>query len=202
MLRQSTALLAMIAAVGAGSIPAFAQSKGGGAPTPTASPTASATATQTFNVIGSVPAHCNGGTVTGGSSTFDLGVLTDTTTGLLRTNLSAPTRVISGSFCTSRSTINVVASPIAAQTFTATAPTGFARTVDYTASAAGWTTTPASFATAAATNPAATQTQAGAFTGDITVGIGSFATTGGSNLRLVADTNYSGTVTVTLTASN
>ena len=49
---------------------------------------------------------------------------------------------------------------------------------------------------------AATQTQAGAFTGDITVGIGSFATTGGSNLRLVADTNYSGTVTVTLTASN
>ena len=96
----------------------------------------------------------------------------------------------------------MVASPIAAQTFTATAPTGFARTVDYTATASGWTATPASFATAATTNPAATQTQASAFTGDITVGIGSFATTGGSNLRLVADTNYNGTVTVTLTASN
>lgn len=171
-------------------------------PTPTPTPASSATATQSFTVTGNVPAQCTGGTVTGGSNTFDLGTLTDTTTGLLRTDLSAPNRVITGSFCTSRSTISVTATPIAAQTFTATAPTGFARTVDFTATASGWTTTPASFATASATNPGATQTQANPFSGDITVGIGSFATTGGSTLRLVADTNYTGTVTVTLTASN
>lgn len=201
MLRRSTAIVAMMAALAIQSAPALAQ-KVGGTPTPTPTSTASAVATQTLNVIGSVPAQCVGGTIAGGSSTFDLGVLTNTTTGLLRTDLAAPARVLSGSFCTSRSTISVVASPIAAQTFTATAPTGFARTVDYTATASGWTTTPASFATAAATNPAATQTQASAFTGDITVGIGSFATTGGGTLRLVADTNYAGTVTVTLTASN
>jgi hypothetical protein len=188
-MRRFASRLALFAAVLCGGAPAFVQAQ-------------SAVATKNFTVIGSVPAQCTGGTVTGGSSTFDLGVLTDTTTGLLRTDLSAPDRVISGSFCTSRSTISVVASPIAAQTFTATAPAGFARTVDYTATATGWTTTPASFGTAAATNPAATQTRDTAFTGDITVGIGSFATTGGSNLRLVADTNYSGTVTVTLTATN
>lgn len=201
MLRRSTAFVAVIAALAIQSAPALAQ-KVGGTPTPTPTPAASAVATQTLNVIGSVPTQCVGGTITGGSATFDLGVLTDTTTGLLRTDLAAPARVLSGSFCTSRSTITVAASPIAAQTFTATAPAGFARTVDYTATAAGWTTTPASFGTAAATNPAATQTRDTAFTGDITVGIGSFATTGGSNLRLVADTNYSGTVTVTLTATN
>lgn len=189
MLRRSAKLLALIAAIAAVGAPTFGQAQ-------------SAVARQNFTVIGSVPAQCVGGTLAGGSSTFDLGVLTDTTTGLLRTDLAAPARVLSGSFCTSRSTITVVASPIAAQTFTATAPAGFARTVDYTATASGWTTTPASFATAAAANPAATQTQASAFTGDITVGIGSFATTGGGTLRLVADTNYSGTVTVTLTASN
>ena len=201
MLRQSIAFVAIIAALAIQSAPALAQ-KVGGTPTPTPTPAASTVATQTLNVIGSVPAQCTGGTLTGGSSTFDLGVLTDTTTGLLRTDLAAPARVLSGSFCTSRSTITVAASPIAAQTFTVAAPTGFARTVDYTATASGWTTTPASFGTAAATNPAATQPRATAFTGDITVGIGSFATTGGSGLRLVADTNYSGTVTVTLTASN
>lgn len=202
MLHRSLASAALIAALAVQAAPAIAQTVPIKTPSGTPTPAASAVATQTLNVIGSVPTQCVGGTITGGSATFDLGVLTDTTTGLLRTDLAAPARVLTGSFCTSRSTITVAASPIAAQAFTATAPTGFARTVDYTATASGWTTTPASFGTAAATNPAATQTRNTAFTGDITVGIGSFATTGGSSLRLVADTNYSGTVTVTLTATN
>lgn len=155
-----------------------------------------------FGVQGTVPPLCVGGTVNGGSETFDLGVLISTTTGFLRTDLAAPNKVLAGSFCSARSTIAVVATPIVAQTFTAAAPAGFSRSVDYTASASGWTTTAASYGTANAVNPAATQTRDTAFSGPITVGIAGFATTGGNTLRLVADTQYRGTVTITLTAVN
>lgn len=168
---------------------------------PAAAQAQSTTATKSFTVQGNVPAMCAGGTITGGNGTFDLGVLADTTTGQLRSDLSAPNKVITGSFCSSRSTIAVAATAMAAQNFTSTPPGGFSRTVNYVATASGWTTTPASFDTGAASNPAAVQTRATAFTGDITVGISGFATGGGNALRLVADTNYSGLVTVTLTAA-
>ncbi|WP_236643601.1 hypothetical protein [Flavisphingopyxis soli] len=153
-----------------------------------------------FAVIGNVPALCAGGTIDGANATFDLGVLVDTSTGFLRTDLSAPAKTISGSFCSIRSTIRVDATPIAAQTFTAAPPAGFARTVDFTATASGWTTTPARYATGSATHPDATQTRSTAFTGDISVALSQFATGGGATLRLVADPTYLGTVTVTLTA--
>jgi|SRR5947209_5454186 len=149
-------------------------------------------------VRGNVPALCSGGTLGGSGTSFDLGVLIDTATGLLRTDLSAPTKTLSGAFCTSRSAISVSATPMTAQNFTATPPTGFSRTVDYNATASGWTTTAATFSTAAATNPNATQQRATAFTGDITVSVGGFTTNGGNALRMVADTAYQGTVTVTL----
>ncbi|MCX7284620.1 MAG: hypothetical protein NTX28_11365 [Novosphingobium sp.] len=152
-----------------------------------------------FAVIGTVPAICVGGTVADNGGVFDLGVLVDTTTGFLRTDLAAPAQVLSGSFCSSRSSIAVSATPILAQTFTATPPAGFSRSVDFAASASGWTDSPATFSTAAAANPGSVQTRATPFTGPITVGIGSFATTGGAALRLVADTTYRGNVTVTLT---
>lgn len=169
-----------------------------------AAPAQAATETDSknFGVQGNVPPLCVGGTVSAGTDTFDLGVLISTTTGLLRTDLSAPDKVLAGSFCSARSTIAVAATPIVAQTFTAAAPAGFSRSVDYTATASGWTPAAASFATASASNPAATQTRDTAFSGPITVGIGSFATTGGNTLRLVADTQYRGTVTITLTAVN
>lgn len=155
-----------------------------------------------FSVIGTVPTLCTGGTIDGSGGTFDLGVLVDTTTGLLRNDLSAPAKVISGSFCSARSTINVTANAMEAQNFTATPPTGFSRMVNYVAAASGWTVTPASFDTGATANDAATQTRATAFTGDITVSLSDFATAGGTGLRLVADNNYQGTVTVTLTAAD
>ncbi|MDE2560650.1 MAG: hypothetical protein KGL48_00250 [Sphingomonadales bacterium] len=163
--------------------------------------TATDTSVKQFAVIGNVPIMCTGGTLAG-DGTFDLGVLTDTTTGLLRTDLSAPDQVITGSFCSTRSTINVAATPMTAQNYTATPPSGFSRMVNYVATASGWTTTPASFDTAATSNPADTQTRNTAFTGDITVALSGFATGGGNALRLVADTNYQGAVTVTLTAVN
>ncbi|MEN9682296.1 MAG: hypothetical protein RIQ99_1998 [Pseudomonadota bacterium] len=160
-----------------------------------------ATSTKDFAVIGTVPAMCAGGTLSG-DGTFDLGVLTDTTTGLLRTDLAAPDKVLVGSFCSTRSTLNLAATPMTAQGFTATAPGGFSRTVNYTATASGWTTTAASFDTAASANTAATQIRGTAFTGDIVVGIGNFATGGGQALRLVADPNYRGLVTVTLSVAD
>lgn len=159
------------------------------------------TSTKNVGIVGFVPVICAGGTLTGGN-TFDVGVLIDTTTGFLRSDLAAPTQTLAGSFCSTRTTINVLATPMVAQNFTATAPEGFSRQVDYVATASGWTTTPASYNTATTANPAATQSRDSAFTGPITVGIGRFATTGGAARRLVADTTYRGTVTVTLTAVN
>ena len=161
----------------------------------------STTDSKTFQVVGNVPAQCTAGTVTGGNSTVDLGILTDTTTGFLRTDLTAPPKVITGSFCSARSTIRIEATPMVAQTFTATPPNGFSRTVNYQAQASGWTTNPAVFSTAQTTNTAATQSRATAFTGDITVSLSNFTTGGGNALRLVADQTYLGTIVVTLTAA-
>lgn len=172
------------------------------ASTAAAAQQASDTDSKSFAVTGTVPTLCSGGTLSDEAGTFDLGVLIDTTTGFLRTDLAAPAKVLSGAFCSARSTISVEATRISAQNFTATPPDGFSRQVDYVATASGWTPTAASFDTAAANNPNASQSRDDAFTGDITVSIGGFATTGGSNLRPVADTAYRGLVTVTLSAAN
>lgn len=170
-------------------------------PVPALAQEAVSTDTKTFVVTGNVPAMCAGGTLGNNQGTFDLGVLINTTTGFLRTDLSAPARTLVGAFCSAQSTITVNATPLVAQNFTATAPAGFSRTVNYTATASGWSATPASFTTSAASNTAATQTRSTAFSGDIAVGVANFATNGGA-LRLVADTSYRGTVTVTLSAVN
>lgn len=162
---------------------------------------ASNTDSKTVSIVGTVPAQCFGGTLSG-SGSFDLGVLVDLTTGQLRTDLAAPNKVLVGSFCTSRSTITVSATPLQAQNYVAQPPNGFSRRVHYQATASGWTTTPATYNTAAASNAAATQSRASAFTGDITVAISNFSTDGGSTLRLVGDDDYQGVVTVTLAAVN
>lgn len=189
-LQRLTALSAVAIAI-AWSGTAAAQEGGG-----------SDTDTKDFAVVGNVPAMCVGGTLAGTGATFDMGVLIDLNTGLLRTDLASPPKLLSGSFCSARSTITVNATPMAAQTFTTTPPAGFSRVVNYTATAAGWTTTPASFVTGAGSNPAAVQTRATAFSGDITVSVGSFSTDGGATQRLVADTNYQGNVTVTLAVAS
>lgn len=163
--------------------------------------TTAATDSKTVGIVGTVPAMCFGGTLTG-DGTFDLGVLVDLTTGQLRTDLTAPNKVLVGSFCTSRSSITVSATPLEAQSYQAAAPDGFSRVVHYQASAAGWTAAPATYSTASASNAAATQSRSTAFTGDITVAISNFSTAGGASLRLVGDPSYRGVVTVTLAAVN
>jgi hypothetical protein len=156
-----------------------------------------------MTVTGNVPALCTGGTVGNDTTVFPVGTLIDTGTGLLLPNLSSPDKTVNGSFCNTRSTITVSATRMTAQAFTGTPPVNFSKSVDFTATASGWTTTAAVFNTVAgATNSAATQTQNDAFTGPITIGVSNFATSGGTSLRLVSDPNYVGTVTVTLTVAS
>ncbi|MBS0409921.1 MAG: hypothetical protein JSR86_08405 [Proteobacteria bacterium] len=153
-------------------------------------------------VTGNVPAMCSSGPITGGDNVFAVGLLIDTATGLLLQNLTAPPKTISASFCNSRSDITITATPLVAQNFTGDAPTNFSKSVDFTATASGWTDSPAVTNTAAATNPNATQTRSSPFTGPITVSVSDFTTTGGSNLLMVADTLYQGSVTVTLAVAS
>lgn len=148
-------------------------------------------------VTGNVPALCSAGDVQGGDNVYALGVLIDTATGFLLDDLSSPDKIVTGSFCNSQSTITIDATPMTAQSFVGTPPDGFTDTVDYTATASGWTTNAATTNTAAATNPNATQTRSTAFAGDITVGVSTFAPSG-AGLRLLADPAYQGEVTVTL----
>jgi hypothetical protein len=161
----------------------------------------SVTDTQRFQVIGTVPALCSVGIPDNSGGVFDMGVLVDTTTGLLRTDLAAPDKILAGAFCSSRSTIVIAATPMVALNFASTPPAGFSSAVDYVATATGWTAVPASFDTATSSNPAATQARNSAFTGDIAVGVSNFATAGGASLRPVADDQYLGEITVTLTAA-
>ena len=155
-----------------------------------------------FPVTGNVPILCTAGTLSNPDGVFAVGVLVDLTTGLLRTDLAAPPKILQGTFCSSRSTITISATPMIAQNFAAVAPEGFSKTVNFTATAAGWTPAPASFTTGAATNPNAVQVRNTCFTGDITVSIGSFTTGGGNSLRLGEDPLYQGSVVVTLAAAS
>ena len=160
------------------------------------------TDTKDFSVIGNVPAMCVGGTLDGGDNIFDLGVLVDTATGLLRNDLSADDKVLTGSFCSTRSTIEVEATPLLAQSYAGDPPASFSKSVNYVATASGWTTNPAVYDTGAQSNPNAVQSRSTPFTGDITVGLSNFSTVGGNALLLVADPEYQGTVTVTLTVAD
>lgn len=158
--------------------------------------------TNPFQVVGNVPSICAGGTLTSFNGTYDVGTMIDTSTGFLLPNLTAPSKTLTGSYCSARSSISVVATPMTAQSATGTLSAGFSRTVNFTATANGWTTAPASFTTGAAINGTAVQTRDSAFTGDITVAVSNFTTSGGNTLRMVADPVYQGTVTVTLAVVN
>lgn len=160
------------------------------------------TDTKDFSVIGNVPAMCVGGTLDSGDNIFDLGVLVDTATGLLRSDLSADDKVLTGSFCSTRSTIEIAATPLVALNYASTPPANFSSSVNYVADASGWTTNPAVFDTGAQSNPDAIQSRSTPFTGDIVVGLSDFSTVGGNELLLVADPEYQGTVTVTLTVAD
>jgi hypothetical protein len=152
-------------------------------------------------VTGNVTTFCTNGVLTTDTTTFDLGVLTDPNTGELKNDIASLSKTLSGT-CNALSTITVTAQPMTAQSFTNTPPAGFSRSVDYTATASGWTPTPAVYVTSQPQNAAATQSRNAPFSGQIVVTLSNFTTTGGSSLRLVSDPNYSGAVTVTIAAGN
>jgi hypothetical protein len=152
-------------------------------------------------VTGNVATFCTIGSLEGADEVFDLGILIDVSTGFLLPTLSAPPKTLTGAFCNGGSTINISATPIVAQTI-GDSPSGYSNEVDFTATASGWTTTPASFSTATGATGQASQTRPTPFSGDIVVAIGDFSTSGGGSLRMVADPVYQGTVTVTLTIAN
>lgn len=166
--------------------PAFAQE------TPPANPTQ-----LTFPVTGFVSRLCSIGAITGGDNTFAVGSLINPATGFLSATLSAPPKTVTGSWCNAPSTITLGATQLGA-TDVATAPANFTRAVNYTATASGWSTTPATFTTGAANNPAAVQNATTATAGQITVSIGGFTAAGGDALRPVASPTYQGAVTLTL----
>jgi len=153
-------------------------------------------------VDGSVATSCSGGTVTGADTVFDLGVLIDTSTGFLLPDLSAPPKTLVGSYCNTRSSITVSATPMVAQNANGAAPAGFTPALDYTVTASGWTINPAAYATGAAVHPSATQVRSTAFSGPITVSVSGFTPVGGSNLRPVADPDYRGSVIVSLAVAH
>lgn len=153
-------------------------------------------------ITGNVPVICTAGTLGPGGSAFDLGILSEVSTGQIRSTLSAPPKILTAAFCSTASTITIHATPLVSQNNVTPPPAGWSRRIDYNATASGWTTNPAVYATGSASNPSAVQSRATAFQGDITVSIGTFSTNGGNNLRLVADPAYQGIVTVTLTATS
>jgi hypothetical protein len=156
-----------------------------------------------IQITGFVPDNiCTLGSLSDGDNLFDVGVLVDTATGLLRPDLSAPPKVLTGTQCSSRSQLSIAATQMTAQAFLATPPEGFARGVDYTATASGWTPVAARYSTGAAANAAASQIRETAGAGDITISLSSFATAGGPTLRPVADETYQGAIVVTLAAAS
>jgi hypothetical protein len=164
---------------------------------------ASAQVSGTVTVTGNVTeAICYAGELSDGSDSFELGVLSENATGLLRDDLAAAPKTLTGAFCTAQSVLTISATPMVALNNPGTPPGGFSRAVHYTATASGWTPTPASFTTGSATNPNASQSQPQPFQGDIVVAIDDFSTDGGANRRLVIDDAYQGIITLTLAAAN
>jgi hypothetical protein len=156
-----------------------------------------------IQITGNVPNNvCTLGALSDGDNLFDVGVLIDTGTGLLRPDLAAPPKVLTGTQCSSRSQLTIAATAMTAQAFVTTPPTGFSRGVDYTATASGWTPIDARYSTGTAANAAASQVRETAGSADITISLSGFATAGGPALRPVADDTYQGAVVVTLAAAS
>ncbi len=154
--------------------------------------------TGSVGIAGTVTPRCSIGTLNDGNI-FDLGVLVDTSTGLLRT-IAPVSKTLVGASCNVQSDISVTATPMQTQDFSGAPPSGFSSSVDYVATASGWTTTPASYDTSQTSHAGSVQSRSTAFAHDIVVTLSGFNTTGGQAQRLVSDPHYRGDIVVTLSA--
>lgn len=153
-------------------------------------------------VHGNVLTLCTLGTLSSEDNIFDLGIITDPATGLLTPGIRPPSKILEGAICNAQSVITVHAEPLVAQGFVEAAPSGFAKAVDFTATAAGWTDQPAVFDTRLSENAGANQQRGEPFAGQIVLSLGDFSTVGGNQLALVADPDYRGVVVVTLAVAD
>ena len=152
-----------------------------------------------FSMAMSVPTLCRFGEVQGGNSEFDMGVITEDATGLLKRGLAPPVQRLQASFCNAPSELKVQATIMAPTGSTRPAPSGFARGVHYTAKVSGWTDNDAVFQTdVTGTQAAATQRQTKPREHNIEITLSDFHTAGGDNLRPIASSRYEGEVIVTL----
>lgn len=148
---------------------------------------------------GRVPALCQ----IGGSGTtreaFPLGVMVDTSSGFLRRNMTTPDRVVEDTWCNAPSQIEVRAIELAPQAAVARLRDGFANAVHFTATATGWTETPASYRTdGASIQQSAIQNAPQPRVTTITIGLSDFRMRDGASLRPIASRSYLGAVVVTL----
>ncbi len=154
---------------------------------------------ETFYINMRVPPLCGIGAIVGEDGEFDVGILTEAETGLLRRGLSAPSRRLQASFCNSPSELRVEAVLMTPTTSSRPAPRGFSRGVHFTATVSGWTSDPAIFETDVAGEQArSVQRQPAAQLADLFVSVSDFRTAGGATLLPVASSRYEGQVIVTL----
>lgn len=155
----------------------------------------------TITVKGMVGSACHLGDLS--SAQIDVGQLSNNTDGTLASISGTPGTTITGSWCNTGSKITVVATPLVAQGFAGTPPSGFTKAVNYTASASGWGSAAASDTTLGNTSGAESASHSGSQAlsdpeaNTIAVSLSSFSTPGSGD-RLVADSDYEGTITVTL----
>lgn len=162
--------------------------------------------TTTFSLDGNSPKACV--LKSADEATLNVGDMVDPTTGeltrTLASNASDQSTTIENSWCNTASTITVLATPMVAQDFIGLPPPGFTKAINYTATVSGWATANAVFITNGDvtgfqhSNTPGSQTLTTPNTSTITVAIGDLATPGAGDF-LVADKNYSGNITLTLT---
>jgi hypothetical protein len=165
--------------------------------------------TGTVNLTGSVAPRC--GLAASGSSTIfgqtvELGELA-AADGTLRTGIdgqfASAAAAISVVCNTAAPTISVSASPLSAQTSTGTPPTGFANTIDYTATVALRTTASAPVVLSTASGSSVSHTfsvgegRIANSVGNVTLSATAFHTASASDI-LVADSSYKGSIAVTI----
>lgn len=152
-----------------------------------------------LSVNGRVPYSCQIGGASTARDAFEMGVLVDTATGYLRRNLRAPERVIDDTWCNAPSQIEIRAVELAPQTATAQLRDGFASAVHFTATATGWSETPAFFRTdGASVQTSAIQSAPQPRVTSIRIALTDFRMRDDANLRPVASRSYLGAVIVTL----
>ncbi|HEY1836181.1 MAG TPA: hypothetical protein VGG36_00870 [Rhizomicrobium sp.] len=168
-----------------------------------ASPVAPATATVTLT--GSIGNACHMGDLS--SSQISVGTLTNSSDGTLAAISGSPNTTITGSWCNVGSKITISALPMVAQGYSGSPPSGFTKAVNYTATESGWGAPTPSDTSQGTTSGADSGSHSGsadvgtAEANTITVTLSNF-TAPVSGSRLVADNNYQGTITVTLTAAS